>query len=312
MAVFFDVNSLPSFRQCVVTIGTFDGVHKGHQEILNAVKNAAAETGGESILITFEPHPRKLLYPEQSLRLLTPLNDKVELLTREGIDHIVVSPFTHEFAALSAEDYVSQFLVRYFNSKCIIIGYDHRFGHDRSGDIALLKNMQATYGYDVQELPAQLIDEAAVSSTKIRNALTAGDVHLAAQMLGRPYNLKGEVVAGAQIGRTIGYPTANIKPLFEDQLIPGIGIYAVFVEIDDIVYGSMLSIGYNPTVTDKKILVIEAYIFDFNQDIYGKVINLKFVDRLRNEEHFPSLDALKTQLGNDEIAARAALLASSM
>lgn len=312
MAVFFDINSLPAFRQSVVTIGTFDGVHKGHQEILSAVKKAADEIGGESILITFEPHPRKLLYPEQPLKLLTPLNEKVELLTKEGINHIVVAPFTHEFASLTAQDYVSDFLVMHFNPKCIVIGYDHHFGHDRSGDITLLKNLQSQYGYEVQELPAQLIDQAAVSSTKIRNALTAGDVRLAAQMLGRPYTLKGDVVSGAQIGRTIGYPTANIKPLFEDQLIPAIGIYAVYLEIDGVVYGSMLSIGYNPTVTDEKKLTIEAHIFDFDQDIYGKIVNLKFIDRLRDEERFPSLDALKEQLAEDEQNARAALTASYM
>lgn len=312
MAVFFDIKAIPQFSNSVITIGTFDGVHKGHQEILAAVKQAAHQTGGESILITFEPHPRKLLYPEQSLKLLTPLSDKVELLLKEGIDHIVMAPFTFEFAALSAQDYISDFLVKFFNPKRIVIGYDHRFGHDRSGDIALLKNMQPQHGYNVQELPAQLIDEAAVSSTKIRNALTAGDVRLAAQMLGRPYNLKGEVVVGAQIGRTIGYPTANIKPIFDDQLVPGIGIYATYLEIGDVVYGSMLSIGYNPTVTDEKKLTIEAHIFDFNQDIYGKIVNLKFVDRLRDEERFPSLHALKEQLTEDELSARAALLASGM
>ena len=312
MGVFFGVDSLPTFKNSVVTIGTFDGVHKGHQEILLKLKRAAEETGGTSILITFEPHPRKLLYPQQPLKLLTPLDNKIELLQAQGIEQIAVAPFTEEFASLSAEDYISGFLVNYFNPERIVIGYDHHFGHDRSGNISLLQSMQQKLNYKVEEIPAQLIDEAAVSSTKIRNALTEGDVKAAAHMLGRPYNLKGEVVTGAQIGRTIGYPTANVKPLFDDQLIPGIGIYAVNVEVDNVVYGSMMSIGYNTTVTDEKTLKIEAHIFDFNQNIYGKTVNLKFIERLRNEEHFPSLEALKKQLAEDERITRAVLLNSDM
>lgn len=310
MGVFFGVDSLPTFKNSVVTIGTFDGVHKGHQEILAKVKRAANDMDGTSILITFEPHPRKLLYPQQSLKLLTPLEDKIELLQAQGIDHIIVAPFTKEFADLSAEDYITDFLVNYFNPKRIVIGYDHRFGHDRSGNISLLQSVQQKFGYEVEEIPAQLIDEAAVSSTKIRNALLEGEVKTAAQMLGRNFVLTGIVVEGAQLGRTIGYPTANIQPLSDDQLIPANGVYAVMVEVDSKQYPAMLNIGYKPTVTQEKKLTIEAHIFDFNADIYEKSISLIFVERLRDEQRFPSLDALKSQLAEDERSAKEILAAN--
>lgn len=304
MAVYFNAHSLPGFTNAVLTIGTFDGVHHGHRRILQEVARQAIDAGGESIVITFSPHPRKLLYPNQSLKLITPLEEKLRLITEQGIKHIVVVPFTREFAARSAQDYIKEFLVARFQPRRIIIGYDHHFGHDRTGNIELLKQLAPEYGYDVVEIPPQLVDEAAVSSTRIREALQAGSVADAAQMMDHPYSLKGTVVQGAKLGRTIGYPTANIQPLDPDQLIPGIGIYAVRVKLNGELYGGMLSIGYNPTVTNEKTIHIEVHIFNFSADIYGHELELIFVDYMRAEEKFESLEALKEQLGRDQAHAQ--------
>lgn len=299
MAIFHNINDLPAFRNAVVTIGTFDGVHTGHKTILQQVVNRATEVDGESVLITFEPHPRKLLFPSQPLKLLTPLEDKLQLLLDAGIDHIVVAPFTASFSQLSAADYINDFLVAYFHPHTIIIGYDHHFGHDRKGDIALLQQYAPTGNYEVLEIPAHLIEEAAVSSTKIRNALNDGHVQDASHMLGRHYSIKGTVIKGRQLGRTIGYPTANIRPADPEQLIPGNGIYAVCVVCDGKKFKGMLSIGYNPTVTDEKRLHIEVNIFGFDANIYGHQIEVQFVAYLRSEVKFASLEALKDQLHQD-------------
>ena len=307
MAIFFDIHSLPRFTKAVVTAGTFDGVHKGHWAILQEVVDMARSTGGESVLITFEPHPRKLLFQDQSLGLITPLAKKLQLITERGIDNIVVVPFTHAFAGLPADDYISGFLVKIFEPAHIVIGYDHRFGHDRKGDINLLKAKAGSFHFEVTEIPAQLIDEASVSSTRIRKALLEGRPEDAAQMLGRYYTLEGTVVTGRQLGRTIGYPTANVKPADAAQLVPGNGIYAVCVKVDGKMHGGMLSIGFNPTVTDDKSVKIEVYIFDFSEDIYGSLLELVFVKKLRNEKKFDSLSDLKLQLDADEHDSRAVL-----
>lgn len=301
MGVFFNTQEFPVFKNAVVTIGTFDGVHKGHKTILQNVVARAKEVGGDSVLITFEPHPRKLLFPSQSLGILTPLAEKSALILEIGIQHIVVAPFTHAFSQLSAEDYIQDFLVKTFRPHTIIIGHDHHFGHDRKGDINLLRQFESKYNYRIEEIPVQLIDDAAVSSTKIRKALEAGHVTEAANMLGRNYTLSGTVIQGAKLGRTLGYPTANIKPASDDQLIPAIGIYAVMVYHNTVPYKGMLSIGYNPTVTDEKKINIEVNIFDFDLDIYDQSISLEFVAWMRNEQKFDSLDALKAQLHKDKI-----------
>ena len=304
MALFFDIDALPKFERTVLTIGTFDGVHRGHKTILEEVAKHAKEVNGESILITFEPHPRKLLFPDQPLKLITPLQQKLELITKAGIQHIVVAPFTREFSQLSAKEYIRDFLVKIFRPHSIVIGYDHHFGHDRTGDIHLLKECANEYGYKVYEIPAQLIDEAAVSSTKIRQALTEGRVTDANHMLGHNYSISGTVTEGNKLGRTIGYPTANIRHSEPEQILPGIGIYAVKVKWQQQVLNGMLSIGHNPTVTDDKSIKIEVNIFDFNENIYGELLEVQFVEWLRNEEKFVSLDALKEQLHKDKIAAQ--------
>lgn len=303
MAIFYNTDNLPDFENPVLTIGTFDGVHEGHKAILEEVVKHAGQVAGESIVITFEPHPRKLLFPTQSLRLITPLQEKLRLIAETGIKHIVVVSFTREFSHFSAEDYVTNFLVLKFQPKHIIIGYDHHFGHDRTGNISLLRKMRPAHGYDVFEIPAQLIDEAAVSSTKIRKALLDGQVADAAHMLGRHYTLKGKVISGKQLGRKLGYPTANLQPEDADQLIPANGIYAVRVRWNDKMYGGMMSVGFNPTLTTDKQLHLEVNIFDFQHSIYQEIIEVTFIDWLRSEEKFDSLDALTVQLAKDKQAA---------
>lgn len=300
MALYFDIDSLPRFENAVLTIGTFDGVHLGHRTILNEVVRHTKEVKGESIVITFEPHPRKLLFPDQPIKLITPLQQKLDLIIKAGIHHVVVAPFTKEFSQLSAEQYIRDFLVKKFQPHSIVIGYDHHFGHDRKGDINLLKEQAAEYGYKVFEIPAQLIDEAAVSSTKIRKALAEGRIGDAGHMLGRNYTISGTVIEGNKLGRTIGYPTANIRHSEPEQILPAIGIYAVYAKWQDKSFKGMLSIGHNPTVTDDKSIKTEVNIFDFDKEIYGDMLEIAFIARLRDEQKFDSLDALTEQLHKDK------------
>lgn len=303
MAVFHHLNNFPEFRNPVVTIGSFDGVHHGHKVILSEVVKAAKVVDGESILITFEPHPRKIIHPDEPLGLLTSPEQKIALIEQEGIDHIVVVPFTRDFSMLSAKEYVEDFLLKNFKPHTIIIGYDHRFGHSREGNINLLKAL-VPQEVHIIEISAQLIEDATVSSTKIRNALLQGNVHEAAEMLERPYSYKATVVHGNKLGRTIGYPTANLQPAYSDILIPGIGIYAVMIEWEGALYQGMMSIGYRPTVTEEKIITCEVNILDFSEDIYGQTLTVYFVQYLRGEEKFNSLEALKEQIALDEVNAR--------
>ena len=306
MAVFHQFRDLPVFRNPVLTIGSFDGVHHGHKVILSEVVKAAKAVNGESILITFEPHPRKIIHPEQPLGLLTAPEQKIKLIEAEGIDHIFVVPFTRDFSMLSAAEYVTDFLVKHFKPHTIVIGYDHHFGHSREGNIELLRSMLEPE-VRIEEIPAQLIEDAAVSSTKIRNALLKGNVKEAAEMLERPYTFTATVVHGNKLGRTIGYPTANLQPVYSDLLIPGIGIYAVKVACGDQMYKGMMSIGYRPTVIDEGAVTIEVNIFDFAEEIYGQRITVYCMEYLRGEEKFDSLEALKEQIGRDEINSRAIL-----
>lgn len=305
MAVFYNTDRLPVFNKAVITIGTFDGVHKGHKTILKEVVSHAATAGGESVLLTFDPHPRKVIFPLQTIAIITPLQEKLQLITDIGIEHIVVVPFDESFAGLSATEYIEQFLIKNFNPHSIVIGYDHRYGHDRTGDINLLKQYGAIHNFEVVEIPAQLIANAAVSSTKIRNAIIAGNIEEATDMLGRQYSFTGRVVHGNKLGRTLGYPTANLDPIDPEQVLPDTGIFAVAVVVNGDDYNGMMSIGYNPTVTDTKTIKIEVNIFDFDMDIYDKFIDVTFLRKLRDEQKFDSLAALVHQLHADKVAATA-------
>jgi riboflavin kinase/FMN adenylyltransferase len=312
MRVFRDLNDLPEFNNSVITIGTFDGVHKGHQKLIERINTLAAEQGGESIIITFHPHPRIVINPEdKSLRLLNTIEEKTELLEKYGVDNTVIVPFSRDFSEQSAQEYVSNFLVKNFRPKSIVIGYDHKFGKDRSGDYHLLEQMKGMYGYSMEEISKETLDDIGISSTKIRNSLQSGDINLANDLLGHSYRVTGTVVRGLQNGRKLGYPTANLQIADEYKLIPKTGIYAVRVYSHQWPQGTpargyyhgMLSIGYNPTFEGKE-QTIEVNILDFNHDIYGSTLTLEFVEYLRDEKKFNSLDDLIEAIKGDEVNTR--------
>ncbi len=312
MRVFRDLNDLPEFNNSVITIGTFDGVHKGHQKLIERINTLAAEQGGESIIITFHPHPRIVINPQdKTLRLLNTIEEKTELLEKYGVDNTVIVPFSRDFSEQSAQEYVSNFLVKNFRPKSIVIGYDHKFGKDRSGDYHLLEQMKSMYGYSMEEISKETLDDIGISSTKIRNSLQSGDIALANDLLGHSYRVTGTVVRGLQNGRKLGYPTANLQVADEYKLIPKTGIYAVRVYSEQWPQGApangyyhgMLSIGYNPTFEGKE-QTIEVNILDFNHDIYGNTITLEFVEYLRDEKKFNSLEDLIEAIKGDEVNTR--------
>ncbi|WP_273444019.1 bifunctional riboflavin kinase/FAD synthetase [Neolewinella agarilytica] len=308
MITHYQLSDLPRFRRAVVTIGSFDGVHRGHQSLLARIRRLAERRGGESVMITFDPHPRSVLRPEDdSLRLLTTTPEKIACCEEAGIDHLVVVPFNIEFSQQTPEEYIENFLVRHFHPDRIVIGYDHRFGKDRMGDVAYLDHLGQEHGYEVIEIDAQEVNDITVSSTKIRKALLAGEVSVAAELLGRPYELTGRVIEGQKIGRTIGFPTANLEPFHRLKLIPANGIYAVHARWKNQVLGGMLYIGDRPSLNDGRGITVELNLFDFNEDIYGDTITVTFHDHLRGDMELSSLDELKAQLSLDEAAAKAAL-----
>lgn len=301
MHVFRDLEHLPAFKNAVVTIGTFDGVHKGHQKLISRINALAAEYGGESIIVTFHPHPRLVINPEDtSLKLLNTTDEKVALLSRYKVDNVVVVPFSRDFSEQLAENYISDFLVRSFHPSHIVIGYDHRFGKDRMGDFSLLDKFKDVYGYGLEAITKEMLDDIAISSTKIRHSLQNGEVSIANDLLGHNYTVSGIVVKGLQNGRKLGYPTANLQVADPNKLIPGTGIYAVKVHYADQIYGGMLSIGYNPTFEGKE-QTIEVNILDFNKEIYGETITLEFIEFIRHEKKFDSLEQLIHAIDNDKI-----------
>ncbi len=311
MQVLNDLSKLPHINNAVVTIGTFDGVHLGHQQIIKQLKETASKVEGESVIITFSPHPRSIVgsYGGQ-VALLNTLDEKIFLLDIAGIDHLVIVPFTKEFASQTAEEYCKGFIHQYFKPHTIIIGYDHRFGKNRTGDYHLLEEIGLELGFDVKEIDEQVLNEVIISSTRIRNALLSNDIDTATQFLGYPYFFEGMVVIGNQVGRTIGYPTANIQLNTDEKLIPSDGVYAVTVRIkpnvDTQLFG-MMNIGFRPTVDGKK-RIIEVNIFDFDENIYGKTVQIHVHAFLRNEVKFSGLDALITQLEGDAVKAKELLL----
>jgi riboflavin kinase / FMN adenylyltransferase len=308
MRVFRNTEQLPAFNNSVITIGTFDGVHKGHQKLIERIKLLAQKTGGENIIITFHPHPRIVINPEdKSLRLLNTVDEKIALLQKYGVNNVVIVPFSRDFSEQSAEDYISHFLVRNFQPRYIVIGFDYKFGKDRRGDYKLLEELKFQYGYEMEEIPKEMLDDIAISSTKIRSSLNAGQIKLANELLGYNYLLSGTVMRGLQNGRKLGFPTANIHVNDEFKLIPKTGIYAVLVHYDSQVYKGMLSIGFNPTF-DGKEQTIEVNILDFDKDIYGVNLTVEFVDYIRDEKKFGSVEALATAIAVDEKTTRQILL----
>ena len=308
MQTHFTLQGLPRFHRSVVTIGSFDGVHRGHQQLLRRIVKLAEARGGTSIVITFDPHPRTVLRPDDdSLRLLSTIEEKIRYCTTAGIDHLIVVPFNRAFAEQSAEEYIENFLVRYCQPDRIVVGYDHHFGRGREGNIEYLRLKAPEHGYEVIEIDAQDVNDITVSSTKIRDCLLRGEVGRARDLLGRPYEFTGTVVRGKQIGRTIGFPTANLQATERLKLIPAVGIYAVRVKRGTQLLEGMLYIGDRPSLNDGRGLVIELNIFDFTEDLYGERLTVYFNDYLRGDLELDGLEALREQLSRDEAAARAAL-----
>ena len=302
MKVHYNLNQLPQFNKGVITTGAFDGVHRGHQQILSRMKEIATQTGGETIIITFHPHPRKITSSiPGEIKQLTSLNERIILLEKAGIDHLVVIPFDYHFSNLSAEDYVTTFLIDKFHPHTIIVGYDHRFGKGRSGNFEMLSQLGTSLGFNVEQINEQLVGEEIVSSTHIRNYLAEKNIAKANDLLGYAYFFDGFIVRGNQIGRTIGFPTANLHINDEEKLIPANGVYAVRVKGDCFggkTLDGMMNIGVRPTVDGHK-KVIEVNIFDFNEDIYEQTITVMVYDYIRGEVKFNGLDALKAQLNED-------------
>lgn len=298
------IKNTPDFRievPTIVTIGTFDGVHLGHQKILNRIAEIKAQTGLQTLVLTFDPHPRKVLFPEQKdLKLLTDIDERLELLEKNGIDICVVYPFTEAFAETDSSFYIEHILLRQLHVKYLAIGHDHRFGKNRSGNLETLMDYSRRQGFYLEEISAKDIDQMAVSSSKIRKALEEGQLDLANAYLGHPYFITALVVKGKQLGRKLGYPTANLFVENKEKIIPANGVYFVEVEVSKISYRGMMSIGYNPTTDNDQRIKLEVNIFDFDADLYHQHLTVRFLKRLRNEENFKDLEALKAQLKRDE------------
>jgi riboflavin kinase/FMN adenylyltransferase len=300
MNIYHRLEDFKPLNFAVVTSGTFDGVHVGHQQILKRVNEVAKANNGESVLITYWPHPRLVLYPDDTeLRLLNTFEEKADLLREQGIDHLLRIPFTKEFSQLTSEQFIQKVLIQTINTKKLVIGYDHRFGNNREGRFDQLKANSVNYGFEVEEIPKQEVDHVGVSSTKIRTSLLQGEVDQANDLLGSEYSMVGRVVKGEKIGRIIGFPTANLEIEMRHKLIPADGAYAVKVVSNRTTYNGMLNIGYRPTVNGK-VKSIEVHIFDFANDIYGENLKILFVKRIRAEQKFADIEALKTQLEIDK------------
>ena len=298
---------LPQFKKAVITIGTFDGVHLGHRQIIAQLKNEAASIGGESVIISFYPHPRSVIAKAPGeIKLLATPTEKIELLATAGIDHLVIIPFDQNFANQSAEAYITDFLVKNFQPHTMIIGYDHKFGKNRTGNFELLQGYANDLGFIVKEIPGHLYNESIISSTKIRHALLNSDIETANQLLGYPYFFEGTIVKGNQLGRTIGYPTANLSIASLEKLIPGNGVYAVTAHIKGAhpkrEYNAMMNIGFRPTI-EGTVRVIEVNLFEFDAEIYGEILQVSVRHFLRSEQKFAGLDALKEQLAKDKKSA---------
>jgi riboflavin kinase / FMN adenylyltransferase len=304
MKIYNGIEEFEKLDFAVVTSGSFDGVHLGHQKILEKLANTARDKKGESVLITFWPHPRHVLYPnDKSLKVLTTFDEKAQLLQQAGVDHLIKIPFTRSFSELSSEEFIGSYLIDKINTKVLVIGYDHRFGKNREGSFDHLKDNSSRYGFEVEEIPEQDVDHVAVSSTRIRKALAAGDLELANRYLGRAYSLSGSVVKGNRLGRQLGYPTANIEVENDNKLIPADGIYAVKVRVEGKVYDGMLSIGIRPTI-GKSDRTVEVNIFNFNEDVYDKKLTVYFIRKFRDEKKFNDLEELKQQLHLDLARAK--------
>src|SRR5690554_1564038 len=308
MRIYEGLDDFLPIQNAVVTLGTFDGVHLGHRKILARIREIADQIKGETVLITFWPHPRLVLYPqEHNLKLLTSFEEKSSLLRKFGIDHLITIPFTKEFSQLGSEEFIRKVLVDRIQTKVLVIGYDHRFGKDREGSFEHLMANKDLYGFELEEIPREDIENISISSTKIRTALAEGKVDVARLCLGRDFELNGVIIKGQQLGRSIGFPTANIKILHDYKLIPGDGAYAVSVNLEKEMYQGMLNIGNRPTVNGLE-KTVEVNLFDFSGDLYDKSLTVGCKVFLRAEKKFGSLEELKAQLEKDKLTAKAYFL----
>ena len=299
MKIIRSITAFNSSEKTIVTIGTFDGIHVGHQKILKDLIKTAKKEGKKSVLLTFFPHPRMVLQKDNKILLLNTIEEKSGLLEKMGLDYLIIHPFSKEFSRLTALDFVRDILVNKLNTSRLIIGYDHHFGKNREGNIHQLKEYSLLYDFKVEEIPAQDIDDVSVSSTKIRTALKEGNLKTANNYLGYHYMLNGTVVSGKKLGGTIGFPTANLEIKEPYKLVPKTGVYIIKTHINTILYTGIMNIGFNPTVLGKH-QTIEAHLFDFNEDLYGKEIMIEFIYFLREEHKFKSIEELVVQLNIDK------------
>ena len=303
MRVFKGFDDILEIPNPVLTIGTFDGVHLGHQKIIDQLNREAEKVGGESVLFTFYPHPRMVLYPDShGLKLIQTQAEKIDKLRRMGLQNVIIHPFSTEFSRLSALEFTRDYLVNRLNVKKMVIGYDHQFGKNREGNIKFLQDVSVTYDFEVIEISAEEVDEVNISSTKIRRTIEAGEMELAHKFMGEPFELFGKVIDGQAIGRELGYPTANIDIESEIKLIPKFGVYAANVLLSNgQIKEGMMNIGVRPSVgMEKNNICIEVHILDFNENLYGEHITIQLLSRFRSEMKFDSLFELKEQLNIDE------------
>ncbi len=300
MKIFDHINRCKNLKNPVLTLGMFDGVHIGHQAIIRELNKIARQVNGESVLLTFEPHPRVILgNGDADLQLLTTLDEKIDLLEKSGLDNLILHPFTKEFSELSAEDFVKEVLVNGIGIHTILIGYNHHFGKNRQGNFEQLKNLSDKFGFDCIKMEEVKSKDQKISSTQIRNALLEGKVEFANEGLGRNYSLTGKVVHGDKIGRTLGFPTANLE-IEKYKLIPGNGVYVVKVQIESEVFKGLLSIGTRPTITNSEEKRVEVYILDFDQTIYDETISVELIHKIRDDQKFESIEELVLQMKEDQ------------
>lgn len=304
MKIYTSLEQFKNVNNPVLTTGTFDGVHLGHKKILRQLRLAADQLGGETVLFTFQPHPRMVLFPDaHNLKLLHTEIEKIEQLEKAGLQHLVLFPFTLEFSRMSANEFVRDILVNQLKIKKLIIGYDHHFGRNREGSAENLKELAPIYKFDFEEIPVQVLDDVSISSTKIRRAIEQGEVKTAHKFLGYPFQLNGVVAHGDKRGRTISFPTANLKIEDSTKLIPGNGVYAVKVHHKGNSYKGMMNVGVKPTIGENKGISMEVNIFDFEGELYDEHLKIELMDWIRDEKRFASIDELKQQLGEDRVKA---------
>ena len=299
MKIYKSIDEYNESKSSVVTIGTFDGVHKGHQKIFKKVINASKQSNLSSVVLSFFPHPRIILNKYNDIKMIDTLDEKIDHLEKIGIDHLIIHPFDKKFSLLSADQFIKEYLVEKLKLKHIVIGYDHRFGKGREASVTDLKEYSREFNFVVDEIDAQEIEKIAISSTKIRNSINAGDLKTTKTYLGRFFNITGKVVKGDGLGKQINYPTANISIEENYKIIPKDGVYYIKTRIDNKLFNGMMNIGHRPTIGAKE-KSIEVYLFNFDRDIYDKIISIDVVEKIRDEKKFSSIEALKTQLARDE------------